>query len=203
MARTRVPRMEVTVWTDYICPWAYAARPHTEWLRAQGVAIRYRAYELHPLIPAEGRPVRPGGRLDSVFDHLAAECEAAGLAFNKPARSPNSRRSLELLEVAQAEAPESVAALDERLARAHWVDGVAIDDPEFLGAVAAETLGAAAPTVVDQWADGAGSILVDASKEAGHDLGVTATPAWRIGELTITGLHPAEQFRRWAGRLLA
>ena len=34
------------------------------------------------------------------------------------------------------------------------------------------------------------------------DVEVTATPAWRIGELTITGLHPLGQFQRWAGRIL-
>ena len=34
------------------------------------------------------------------------------------------------------------------------------------------------------------------------DVEVTATPAWRVGTLTITGLHSLSQFQRWTGRIL-
>ncbi|MEM8922254.1 MAG: DsbA family protein [Actinomycetota bacterium] len=196
--------MQVTVWTDYICPWAYGARPRTAWLVEQGVTLRYRAYELHPDLPPEGRPVRPGGRLDGVFDHIAAEGERQGQPFVKPTRSPNSRRALELLELTQHHVPGAVVALDEALARAHWVEGRAIDDPAVLAAVASAAMGEEQPrtALLERWRDGEGGTLVDASKAAAHEVGVTATPAWRIGGLTITGLHPSEQFERWAGRLL-
>lgn len=195
--------MEVIVWNDYICPWAYAARPRTAWLRDQRATIGLRAYELHPNLPPEGRPIRPGGRLDKVLDHIGAECERQGQPFVKPDRSPNSRRCLELFEIVNAAHPNDIAGLDDDLAEAHWVKGLAIDDPAVLEAVLRDRLGKpAADDVISRHADGEGSRLLDESKALAHDVGVTATPSWRIGELTITGLHPPEQFERWAGRLL-
>lgn len=193
----------MTVWNDYICPWAYAARPRTDWLRANGITIDLRFYELHPGIAPEGRPTRPGGRLDRVFDHIATECATAGLAFEKPARTPNSRRCLETMELVRAAEPDRLAEVDEAMARAHWVEHAALDDPAVVQAVLTEVLGTAATAAIDERAaDGEGARLLAASRDDAHDVGVTATPAWRLGELTITGLHPAEQFERWAGRVL-
>ena len=68
--------MHITVWNDYICPWAYAARPLTAWLRVEaaeyGRIVEQRSFELHPDIPSGGSIVRAGGRLDQVFDHITA-----------------------------------------------------------------------------------------------------------------------------------
>lgn len=196
--------MEVTVWTDYLCPWAYGARPRTDWLAANGADVRYRAYELHPDIPPGGRPVRPGGRLDRVFDHIAEECRQSGLDFVKPQRSPNTRLPLEILELLQETSAEAAAHYDEQVARAHWVDGVAIDDPAELARLTAAAIGDRHQTseLLARFEAGDGAPLVDRSRELAHDVGVTATPAWRIGEFTLTGLHPAPQFERWMRRIL-
>lgn len=196
--------MEVTVWTDYVCPWAYGARPRTEWLAANGTTVRVRAYELHPRTPREGRPVRPGGRLDKVLDHIAAECARTGLAFTKPKRSPNSRRALELLELVQTFVPEAAARFDALVANAHWVQGIPIDDENVLQRLATEAIDddELTPIVLNRYADGEGAALVDRSKAQAHDVGVTATPAWRIGEFTLTGLHSSAQFERWMRRII-
>ena len=48
--------MRITVWNDYICPWAYASRPQTEWLRRRvaghDVDLEIHGFELHPDLPA-------------------------------------------------------------------------------------------------------------------------------------------------------
>lgn len=193
----------VSVWNDYICPWAYAARPHTEWLQASGIEVELRFYELHPYIGPEGRTTRPGGRLDGVFDHLAEVCAEAGLPFVKPARTPNSHRCLETMELVRIHHREHLPSIDEAMAAAHWVHGLELDDASVIRAIVTAQAGSAvADDVVERVADGEGSALLEASRDEALDLGVTATPAWRIGELTITGLHPREQFERWAGRVL-
>lgn len=193
--------MTVRLWNDYICPWAYAARTHTAWLRTEGVNVTTFSYELHPNLPPDGRQVRPDGRLDRVFDHIASECAAAGLEFNKPDRSPNTHRLLGITELVRVTAPQTFDAVDEALARAHWVEGRAIDDFEVIEEIL-KTAGSPAEEILEREAEGDGSRLLEVSMAQALDVEVTATPAWRVGELTITGLHPLDQFQRWTGKIL-
>jgi predicted DsbA family dithiol-disulfide isomerase len=191
----------VTLWNDYICPWAYAARPHTAWLRSQGIEVDVRSYELHPDLPHEGRAVRPGGRLDQVFDHIAQECAASGLAFNKPVRSPNTHRLLGITELVRWHEPDRFDEVDAALVAAHWVEGRDIGDLDVVADLMSAT-GFDMADILEREADGEGSRLLELAMEAAIDVEVTATPAWRVGGLTITGLHSLDQFQRWSGRIL-
>src|SRR3954447_16812739 len=68
------PTVHVTMWSDYICPWAYLGRDRTDLLRSLGVDVTSRPYELHPELPPEGRTMRPGGRLAAVYESIGREC---------------------------------------------------------------------------------------------------------------------------------
>jgi predicted DsbA family dithiol-disulfide isomerase len=193
--------MEVTVWYDHVCPWAYAGRSRTKLLQDRGLVVVSRAFELHPELPPEGRPVRAGSRLDRVLDHIADECAAAGLPFTKPTRSPNTRSVLLVAEVVRAHTPHAFAAVDAALARAQWVEGRPIDDPAEVAAILTAS-GVDPSAVEERIASGEGDQLLDESMRAAREVGVTGTPAWRIGELTIPGLQPTAQFERWVDRLL-
>jgi predicted DsbA family dithiol-disulfide isomerase len=195
--------MRITVWNDYICPWAYAARPQTDWLIGQvaplDVEVITRSFELHPDLPIEGRPIRPDGRFDHVLDHIAVECERRGHPFVKPSRTPNSRRVLALAELVHAEHPAAFPAFDDHVARAHWVEGRPIDDDAVLASLLA---GAGVdPGLIDE-IEHEGMRLLAAARRDAMDVGATATPSWQIGDLLVTGLHDDAQFRRWIGRIL-
>jgi len=194
--------VRITVWNDYICPWAYAARPHTAWLESEGHEVIVRSYELHPDLPPDGRAVRAGGRLDKVFDHIADICDSSGLEFVKPQRSPNTHKILGVCEVVQAHAPESFRAFDRELAAIHWVRGQSLDDPDIVR-LALQVADAPVDQIEELVADGEGERLLEQSMADALEFEVTGTPAWRIGELTISGLHPLEQFQRWVNRLAA
>ncbi len=194
--------MQVTLWNDYICPWAYAARPLTDWLVSEGHEISVRSYELHPDLAPEGKQVKPGGRLDRVFDHIATECAQVGLEFNKPSRSPNTHQLLGICELVSTHAPGSFAVFDAELAASHWVRNEALDDDAVVRR-ALDRADAPVDDILEMAADGEGSRLLEQSMHDAWDLDVTGTPAWRIGSLTITGLHPPEQFERWVHKLAA
>lgn len=201
--------MHITVWNDYICPWAYAARPQTAWLRARiaeaGLdpsCVTVRSFELHPDIPADGRANRVGGRLDQVFDHIATECETRGQPFNKPARTPNSHAILALAELVSDRHPDVFEAFDDAVARAHWVDGAAIDDPAVVHRILGE-VGLDAHAMTSDEAAAEGEQLLANARAAAMEVGATATPAWQIGDLVVAGLHEDAQFQRWVGRILA
>ena len=194
------PVFWATTWTDYLCPWAYLGRRQTQWIREQGVPVAIRAYELHPEIPHEGRTIRPGGSYDRLLDQLRTQSLDAGVDFEKPARTPNTRSSLELLELIHRDQPDRSLPFDEAIAAAHWIHGRPIDDSSVLEAIADEA--GVDEQVMQRWRLGEGSALLDAGRSQAIELDVSATPSWRVGELTISGIHHDEQFQRWIGRLI-
>lgn len=193
--------MHAVLWSDYICPWAYLGRDRTALLRSLGVEVTVLPFELHPEIPPEGTPVRPGGRLSRVFDLIGAECEELGIPFNAPTRSPNSRFALETAEVVRLHAPDAFPTLDAALARAHWVDGLDLGDRDLVSRLVADA-GAPLDEVRELVADGVGTAAVGASMREARERGVVATPAWWVDDaLLIPGAQPRATIERWVTKL--
>ncbi|MCU1351008.1 MAG: hypothetical protein JWM05_217 [Acidimicrobiales bacterium] len=195
--------MEATCWSDYLCPWCYVGRSRTAVMEDLGVTVTHLPYELHPEIPPEGRPVRPDGRLSAVLDHIGAECEVLGMAFRRPTRTPNTRRALETAELVRRHHPAAFPALHDALFRAHFADGLALDDPAVLDALVADA-GAPADAVRQLVDEGDGGLALQQSMEAARAAGVTATPAWLVDEsFLIPGVQDEATVRRWIGRMVA
>ena len=198
--------MHITVWSDYICPWAYAARPQTRWLRQQLAAtgagtLQVRSFELHPDLPIAGRTIRPGGRLDQVMERIAAECESRGQPFVTPNRTPNSRAILGLAELVNHRHPGQFEAFDDAVARAYWVEQRHIDDPDVMYSLLVEIGLDPDPLLTDE-AAAAGAQRLNIARRDALEVGASATPSWQIGDLVIAGLHDDQQFQRWFGRIL-
>jgi predicted DsbA family dithiol-disulfide isomerase len=189
------------LWSDYICPWAYLGRDRTALLRDLGVEVTTLPFELHPELPSDGTAVRPGSRLARVFASIGAECDALGIPFRAPQRTPNSRHVLETAEVVRLHAPAAFDALDAALSRAHWVDGLDLGDRDLVDTLVAAA-GAPLDLVHDLVADGVGTAAVEASMHQARDRGVAATPAWWVNDaLLIPGAQPRETIERWVTRL--
>jgi len=194
--------VEATCWTDYLCPWCYLGRHRSEVIEDLGVPVHHRPYELHPEIPPEGRPVRPDGRLGPTFDRIEAECAEIGRPFRRPTRMPNTRRALETAEVVRIEHPAAFTPLDESLFRAHFAEGLPIDDRDLLDELVTAA-GAPPDAVRDAVGRGVGWQAVDASMQDARAAGVTSTPSWLIGDaFLIPGAQEPETVRRWVSRLL-
>lgn len=194
--------MQALLWRDYLCPWCYLGRDRTALMQRLGLDVVPRSYELHPEIPAEGRTIRPGGRLDRVLDHIARECAEVELPMRKPTRSPNTRRALETAELLREHAPHALTAFDDAAYGVHWVDGGDLGDPGAIRSLV-EAAGADPDTFDRLLADGHGSAALDASMIQARELGVTAAPAWWIDRrFVIPGVQPRETVERWVTRLV-
>ena len=195
--------MEALLWRDYLCPWCWLGRSRNQVLVDLGVTLTHLPYDLHPEIPPEGRSIRPGGRLDAVFDRIAAECAKEGTDFTRPTRTPNTRRALETAEIVRRLAPASFPVLDDALFRGQWVDGLDIGDPDLIDELVT-TSGAPLDLVTEQRDDGVGAVAVEESMALAREHGVAATPAWLVdGAFVIPGVQPAETIGRWVTRLLS
>jgi predicted DsbA family dithiol-disulfide isomerase len=193
--------MEALFWRDYLCPWCWLGRDRTQVLLDLDIGVTHLPFDLHPELPPEGRAVRPGSRLDAVFDHIEAECRREGLDFSRPTRTPNTRRALETAEVVRRLDPDSFAALDEALFRGHWVDGIDIGDPAVIDDLV-QASGAPLELVAAQRGEGLGSAALGESMVTAREHGIAATPSWLIdGALVIPGVQPVETVERWVTRL--
>lgn len=193
--------MRALLWRDYLCPWCYLGRDRSRLMESLGVDVVPLGYELHPEVPIDGRAIRPGGRLDQVLDHVAAECEAAGLPMRKPTRSPNTRRALEIAEILRVTSADSFAAYDDACYRTHWVEGGDLGDDASLWELV-DAAGADVVQVRQASAEGVGAHELTRSMTAAREQGVAATPAWWVDQrLLIPGVQPRATVERWVTKL--
>lgn len=190
-------------WSDYLCPWCYVGQDRARLLEERGVTVVHLPFELHPEIPTEGRRIRPDGRLKGTFDRIELECEAAGMAFRRPERMPNTRRALETAEWVRGHHPDSFASLHAALFHAQFATGEPIDDPGVLDRLVAEA-GAPAHEVRAAVESGAASAGVEDSMASAREAGVASTPAWSLGEgFVVPGVPDRATFGRWIDRLVS
>jgi predicted DsbA family dithiol-disulfide isomerase len=195
--------MEATCWSDYLCPWCYVGQDRSARMEALGLRVTYRPYELHPEIPAQGRRIRPDGRLAPTFARIAAECEQLAMPFEPPTRMPNTRLALEAAEWVRVHHAEAFDEVHAGLLRAHFAEGLELDDPAVVAAVVQRS-GAPADEVLAAHGDGRAAALVDASMAEARGLGVSSTPTWVLADgFVVPGALDHATLERWITKILA
>lgn len=192
--------MIVEVWADYVCPWCYLALDLADHLAStHGAEVRWRPFELHPEVPAEGRDA-PRGRLSSdARGELKNALSEANLPAKRRERISNSAKALALS--AWAEPLAEWTDLHLRLFNAYWVDGVDIGDVETLGDIAA-SVGIDRGDAIEAVRTGLGRVAVSNARERALDLGIGGTPGWHFGKgVVLVGAHPRAVFDRVIARL--
>jgi len=151
-------------------------------------------FDLHPEYPAEGIPrERLAERYGpGIHEQTRRAIEAAGLTYNPPDVIPNSRKALEVTELARDDGLH--APVHERLMHAYWSEGADIGDDDVLLNIVAETGldRAEMKAALDErrYAD-----RVDASTREAQLNGIHAIPAFVLGKrLLVLGAQPHEVF---------
>ena len=190
--------MDISIFSDVICPWCYVGKRRLE--RALGearsgeVAIEWLPFELNPDMPPEGMP-RAAYRaqkfgperaavLDAQMRAVGAE-EGIRFAFDRQARTPNTRRAHMLIAHASVEGrgPEVV----EALFRAYFEEALDIGDDAVLAGIAGRA-------GVTGWPAQQNNEDVREKEERVRDLGISGVPTFIFNkESGLSGAYPPEQ----------
>jgi predicted DsbA family dithiol-disulfide isomerase len=198
--------MNVDIWSDVACPWCYLGKRHIEealekW-DGEDVAVTWRSFQLQPDAPRFGEP----GAGESTQEYLTRErgyppeqlaesqarltgmAAAAGLDYHlDQGKVANTYEAHALIKAAERQGLGD--AMVERLFKAQHEEGLRLDDPEVLTALAAD-VGLegddAVPTDEDREA-------VATEIETARGIGVNGVPFFVIDRrLALSGAQPAE-----------
>lgn len=168
-----------------------------------GVEVEWRAFELHPEIPAEGTRLPPHlrARMAGTNERLKEMARAAGLEMVTPEVIPNSRRALEASEYAREQGQHE--KFHRVVFRKFYGEGQDIGRWDVLRA-AAEEVGLDAEAMQRETEAGKYRAAVDEQVAEAYALGVTGVPTYILDDrYAIVGAQPYEVFQQAVARLEA
>lgn len=204
--------MEIEVFSDVVCPWCYIGKRRLDAALktpvGEGVTLRWRPYQLRPVLPANGVEraehlrARYGEDADPgrVPQRLAAEAEDAGLTFDFAAmkRLPNTFQAHRLMELAWDEGVQHQLA--EALFDAYFRAGKDISQKATL-IEAAEQSGIEGIRAAGYLDGDAGADRVRQQLERAVELGVSGVPCYLLaGRFTLPGAQTSEVMEQFIQR---
>ena len=193
--------VHLDVFSDYTCPWCYVG-----WARLESalsrvpegvhVDVRWRPYEIHAEVPAEGMPVEDlpyspeqWARMQEALRQSARE---EGLEVGKRPKVSNTHRALMAGEYARVEEPERFPAFHEALFKAYFAQGHDLGDPAVVEDAARSCrLDVARMTEALEGGEYEGAIA--ATADAARQFGITGTPTFVFdGRFATAGAQSAE-----------
>jgi predicted DsbA family dithiol-disulfide isomerase len=184
------PRVEVEIWSDVVCPWCYIGKRRFEAALAQitdeiDVDVAFKPFQLDPtaspgkagpVIEAYARKFGSRERAQEIIDHVTEVAAESGLEFRLDrALRANTLLAHRLLWLAQTKGRQ--IAMNERLLKAYFIDGLDIGDPDVLADCAAD-VGLDRDEVRAFFDSDAGLSEVRAEIEAAADMEITAVPTF-------------------------
>ena len=203
--------LQVHVWADYLCPWAYLGQLRARRLaEVHGAEVTHRPFELHPDIKPGGHSIRAvygqgddaAAEQKTEFFVRLAESEGAPLRF--PDRVLPTRRAHIAACAVATSSPESFQAMHDSLFAAVWEHVLDIESVDVLCELA-DHAGADSAAVRRAVESGVGSAVEQSIADARSE-GITGTPGFLFNPdaptpFAVVGLQPVEFFDRVATRL--
>jgi predicted DsbA family dithiol-disulfide isomerase len=201
--------MPVDVWADVSCPWCYIGHHRLrEAIAAEppgSVAVRPRAFELHPDLPPEGIPIedyypRHYASVEAMredLERVAGAAADAGVAirFDRMKRAPNTRLAHRLIALVARDG-HGAAALDA-LFRGHFRDGADLGDADEAAALVARAVPGLDAAALRRALDaGEGERRVAAEEGLAERMTITGVPFFIAGQaVALSGAHDIDTFR--------
>jgi predicted DsbA family dithiol-disulfide isomerase len=186
-------------WYDLTCPFCYLGQARNHLLQQRGLTVIELPFQAHAEIPPEG--IHVGPRNGAMYRQIERNAAALGLPLNWPPRLPNSGLALGAAEWVRRHQPDAFNAVQARLFRAHFADGLNIGDIETVLTCAGEFVKDVA-TLRAALTSGEARSYVTEGQRLGDRFDVRGTPSWRIAGQMISGFVAEGEFERMASRAL-
>jgi predicted DsbA family dithiol-disulfide isomerase len=195
--------MIIDIFQDTVCPWCRIGKKNLtdalEKWSGEPVEVRYRAFQLDPTTPLEGRDFRnvmegkTGGspeRLDQMFSQVTSAGSAVGLHFDfsKVEKMPSTLQSHQLIALAPEESKQQVL---DAIYRSYFEEGKDIGDTETLLDIA-ELAGLDRSDTASRLQTKEGLEQVEEDLAFASQAGITGVPFFVINDkYALTGAQPS------------
>jgi predicted DsbA family dithiol-disulfide isomerase len=200
---------EITIYSDYVCPFCYLGRQSLDKYEAQrgrDLAIEWRPFDLR------SQKRGPDGEIDHSVDDGKDEAYFDQVRENV-ARLREQYDAEEMLDIddipdevdsynaqvaslyVDEEYPQTWLAFDEAIFEALWVEGRDIGDPDVLAEIA-DSVGLDGEEIRDAIEDESQKNRLEAAFRESQQQGVTGVPTFAYGEHAARGAVPPEQLER-------
>jgi len=199
--------MKIDIFSDNVCPWCRIGKQNLfealkQWGEKEQVTIHWRAFQLDPTLPEEGKPFQEalkhkfGGnpeQLEQMFGHVCKVGEACGVPFDfgKIDFMPNTLLSHQLIKITPLEDQTRIA---EALLQAYFQDGRNIGDLDVLVNIAAEN-GFDADIIRHRLSNKEGLAEVEEDLEYARRAQITGVPYFIFNDrFAMSGAQPVQSF---------
>ncbi len=201
-----LPELNVTVFSDYICPFCYVGHHRLMRLKdSYDLKINWCFIEIHPETSAQGEPVAslayPSEQWNQLMQILEAVAREEGIIMAEHTFTTNSKDALLLSEASKQEGRDKFYDLHERLFSAFFVDSRNIGDRDVLRELAPEA-GIDNDVIESAWQDPKHQQHLMNNYDAARRHEIQAVPSFIFGERKLTGVVTEDVFRSAAEELI-
>lgn len=198
-------KLEVVVYSDYVCPFCYIGYHRIEKLKEQyDLDIEWKPFELHPETPKEGFPIEklpfPREAFEIFLANVKKLADEDGLTIRSGGIMSNSRLALYISEYARKKGLFN--QFHEIIMKKYWIEGKDIGNLSLLLELA-ESIGLNRDEILKFIeTDEPAKILKVAMAELQNYM-INGVPTFIIGDSKIViGAQPYEYFERVINQVL-
>ncbi len=200
-----LPELQVTVYSDYICPFCYLGHHRLQRLRdSYDLKINWCFLEIHPETSADGEPIDsleyPSEQWQMMLENLERIAQEENIPLSKFNFITNSKDALLLSEAAKQCGREIFYTLHEKLFEAYFVDGKNIGDRNILKTIAS-SCGIDNETIEASWTDSNLNKRLMNNFNTARAHNIQSVPSFIFGERALTGVVAEATFREAAAQL--
>jgi predicted DsbA family dithiol-disulfide isomerase len=191
--------LKIVMFSDYICPFCYVGFETIRKLRSEfEIELEWRGFQIHPDWPAEGIAADKllgngdASARQATWKRITAMADAVGFEIKTPIVLTNSRAALAATEFARESGRDE--ALEERIYKAYFNEGVNIGDAKVVARLAAEA-GLDAGEVADAIKKPKYEMRLKNNALAANNRGVSGVPTFFIGEYPLVGAQSLDAMR--------